>query len=132
MEPVFIFTYYILKPFYRILQMHKWRIIIDLHAPITQLQQLSTTVNSTFHTDMYSVSSSNQVSKISELSADQKRDYSFCFIHRILPHRNDDMSMIIYLVLELRPDFEAYDSSLVLFCVCMCMCVLKEGRQLAL
>lgn len=53
---------------------------------------------------MYSILSSNQISEISEISVDQRRDYNFCFIHRTLPHRDDDLSKIIYLVLELRPE----------------------------
>lgn len=77
---------------------------MNLHVPITQLQQLSTIVNSMFHTDMYPVLNSKQLSEIPEISVDRRRDYNSCFIHRILPHRDDDLSMIIYLVLELRPE----------------------------
>ena len=61
-------------------------------------------VNSTFHTDIYPVLSSNQISEISEISMDHKRDYNFCFSHKTLPHRDDDLSMIIHIVLEIRPE----------------------------
>lgn len=72
---------------------------MNLHVPTIQLQHLSTLVNSLFHTNRYSVLSSNQISEIAEISVDRRRDYTFCFIHRILPHRDDDLPKIIYLVL---------------------------------